>query len=56
MVQAADVAGLRSGVTSLLQDMQRLGMQVMRMWAFCDGDAWHALQPSQGVYNETIFS
>lgn len=31
-----------------MQQAQQLGLTVLRVWAFNDGDGWQALQPKQG--------
>jgi mannan endo-1,4-beta-mannosidase len=44
-------------VDEVLQDAAALGLNVLRTWAFCDGE-WHdgqSLQPEPGVYNEATF-
>jgi len=33
-----------------------LGLNVVRTWAFCDGDRPGALQPNAGVYSEQTFA
>ena len=44
-------------VDEVLQDAVSLGLNVVRTWAFCDGE-WHdgqSLQPEPGVFNEATF-
>jgi mannan endo-1,4-beta-mannosidase len=46
-----------SSVDELLRDAASLGANVVRSWAFCDGDHNDGVcfQPSPGVYDETTF-
>ena len=45
----------RAQVTDALDLAQRLGLIVVRMWAFCDGtDQYSPLQPQLGKLNSTI--
>lgn len=47
----------RALVTDVLDDAERLGLNVLRMWAFSEGEAegHPALQPAPGVYDEEVF-
>jgi len=46
----------RAAALLLLQDnAQALGVNVVRTWAFCDGNRAGALQPQAGVYSEATF-
>ncbi|KAG6551532.1 hypothetical protein Mapa_006955 [Marchantia paleacea] len=53
MYQGADPSS-RKMVDDVLDDAQRLGLNVGRTWAFADG-GYRALQLSPGVYDETVF-
>lgn len=45
----------RHEVISTLDSAQKMGVAVIRTWAFNDGTGWNALQEQPGVYNETVF-
>jgi len=47
--------GTRQEVLDVFDGMEELGLTVLRMWAFNDGDRWNALQPEPGVYNRRVF-
>ena len=53
-VGAAAGGEYRANVTSMLASMQRMGLKVLRTWAFNDGSGWQALQTSPGASNETV--
>ncbi|MEM1348577.1 MAG: cellulase family glycosylhydrolase [Myxococcota bacterium] len=54
MVYAAH-EGLRPHVEEIFEQMQRLGMAVLRTWAFNDGaQQWMSLQRAPGVYDEQV--
>eukprot|EP01024_Parvocaulis_polyphysoides_P038816 TRINITY_DN3500_c1_g1_i1.p1 TRINITY_DN3500_c1_g1~~TRINITY_DN3500_c1_g1_i1.p1 ORF type:complete len:424 (-),score=18.96 TRINITY_DN3500_c1_g1_i1:28-1299(-) len=38
-----------------LLDAKRMGITVLRIWAFNDGKRWESLQPKPGVYSEQVF-
>lgn len=59
MVYAADQS-LRRYVDEVLTEQARLGVKVIRLWAFNDGDCpgrtpWNVLQLRPGVYDERVF-
>ena len=41
-------------VADVFESAEKLGLKVVRMWAFNDGDGWNALQPRIGQINEHI--
>ena len=45
----------RQEVLDVFDGMEELGLTVLRMWAFNDGDRWNALQPEPGVYSRRVF-
>lgn len=53
MVYAAEDS-LKSQVLEVLDDAKAMGLQVIRTWAFNDGEGWNALQTSPGVYQEKV--
>ena len=53
--RAADKETLEQ-VTSVLEDLSRSGVSVVRTWAFADGpDEWNALQPAPHFFDERVF-
>lgn len=55
MVYAAD-KNLRKDVDEVLEKTAKMGLKVIRTWAFNDGkNQWNALQTSPGVYQEYVF-
>ncbi len=42
-------------VTDVLQQAAGVGLNVVRTWAFNDGNDYNALQTSPGVFNENVF-
>jgi len=47
---------LRKYVDTLFDDAEKMGIKVIRTWAFNDGSRqWNALQASPGVYKENAF-
>ncbi|MCP4632160.1 MAG: T9SS type A sorting domain-containing protein [candidate division Zixibacteria bacterium] len=55
MVYAAD-PNLRYAVDEIQEEIAALGMNVLRTWAFNDGESqWNALQTSPRIYNEYVF-
>ena len=38
----------------MFESAEKLGLKVVRMWAFDDGDGWNALQPRIGHLNEHV--
>jgi hypothetical protein len=45
----------RYAVTDVLQQAAGVGLNVVRTWAFNDGNDYNALQTSPGVFNENVF-
>ena len=41
-------------VADVFESAEKLGLKVVRMWAFNDGAGWNALQPSIGQVNEHV--
>ena len=39
----------------MFESAEKLGLKVVRLWAFNDGDGWNALQPRIGQINEHVF-
>ncbi|KAK9817835.1 hypothetical protein WJX72_002895 [[Myrmecia] bisecta] len=51
-------AGLLQKQEAVLIEMlvaQQLGLNAVRTWAFNDGQAWNALQPTPGQFEEAVF-
>jgi hypothetical protein len=42
-------------ITDVLQQAAGVGLNVVRTWAFNDGNDYNALQTSPGVFNENVF-
>ncbi len=38
------------------RDAKKLGLTVLRTWAFADGSQWNAIQPSLGILDERVLS
>ena len=38
----------------MFESAEKLGLKVVRMWAFNDGDGWNAVQPRIGHINEHV--
>jgi len=55
LTRAVDPA-TRAQVAEVFGEAKRLKLNVLRVWAFCDGDAWNALQPQLGQIDEHILS
>jgi hypothetical protein len=45
----------RSAVTEVLQEAAGVGVTVVRTWAFADGNDYHPLQLTPGVFDESVF-
>jgi hypothetical protein len=41
-------------VSEVFENAERLGLGVLRFWAFADGATWNAMQPEQGIFDERI--
>ena len=41
-------------VAEVFETAEKMGLKVMRVWAFNDGDAWNALQPRMGQVDERV--
>ena len=41
-------------VAEVFETAQKLGITVIRVWAFNDGDTWNALQPRMGHIDERV--
>ena len=41
-------------VSEVFETAQKLGITVVRVWAFNDGDTWNALQPRMGHIDERV--
>jgi len=53
MTWAADPS-LQADVDEVIADAALLGLNVIRLWPFNDGESWNAVQPQPGVYDETV--
>ena len=42
-------------VAEVFETAEKMGLKVVRIWAFSDGDTWNALQPSIGRLDERVF-
>jgi len=40
----------------VFETAQTMGITVMRVWAFNDGDTWNALQPRMGHVDERVLT
>lgn len=38
----------------MFETAQKLGISVIRVWAFNDGETWNALQPRMGHVDERV--
>ncbi|HID24699.1 MAG TPA: hypothetical protein EYP14_20190, partial [Planctomycetaceae bacterium] len=54
MAYAAD-PDTRPYVDEVIEDAANMGLNVLRTWAFNDGNGWNALQTAPGAYDETVF-
>lgn len=43
-------------VVQTFQKAQELGLTVLRMWAFADGNEWNALQPELELLDDKVLS
>ncbi|EIE19597.1 glycoside hydrolase [Coccomyxa subellipsoidea C-169] len=43
-------------VDVVFRDAKKLGLTVLRTWAFADGSQWNAIQPSLGILDERVLS
>ena len=41
-------------VADVFESAEKLGLKVIRMWAFNDGDGWNALQPRIGQIDDHV--
>ena len=41
-------------VADVIESAEKLGLKVIRMWAFNDGDGWNALQPRIGQIDDHV--
>lgn len=41
-------------MAEVFETAQKMGITVMRVWAFNDGDTWNALQPRMGHVDERV--
>ena len=41
-------------VAEVFETAEKMGLKVVRIWAFSDGDTWNALQPSIGHLDERV--
>ena len=45
---------LMAQVADVFESAEKLGLKVIRMWAFNDGDGWNALQPRIGQIDDHV--
>ena len=43
-----------SQVAEVFETAEKMGLKVVRLWAFNDGDTWNALQPRIGHLDEHV--